>query len=128
MTVADERGTVPARLFAVLAVLVAVALFQGALCGDAAASPCGLTSSVSASPEPAVDCGSGVSFDAPPASRGLDGVADLCVALVAVLLTVVVALRLPRALMPPPRHLVLRSPRTATANVSPFEQLCVRRT
>jgi hypothetical protein len=128
MTVAGEQGTVPARLLAVLAVLAAVALFQGALCGDAAASPCELTSSISASPEPAADCGLGVSFDAPPASHGLDAVADLCVALVAVLWTFVVAVRLPRALVPPPRLLVLRSPRTATTNVSSFEQLCVRRT
>ncbi|KFZ81139.1 hypothetical protein ED92_12645 [Amycolatopsis sp. MJM2582] len=120
-----------ARLFAVLAVLTAVALLQGALCSDGAAaagSPCAPLFAAEANhvTGPAGECDPATSLLSPveqPVPDGhLDDLTGIGVALLAVLFLLVRQHRRREAAVPP------TSPARSSSRTPPLVLLCVSRT
>ncbi|KFU82271.1 hypothetical protein SAMN04489729_1184 [Amycolatopsis lurida] len=118
-----------ARLFAVLAVLTAVALLQGALCSDGAAaagSPCAplFAAEATHSTNPADECPTALlsPADQPLPANHLDDLAGIGAALLATLV-LLVRHRRPGGTRVPPSFPARRSTTTP-----PLVQLCVSRT
>ncbi|WP_233594872.1 hypothetical protein [Amycolatopsis sp. WAC 04169] len=127
------RGTVrtTARLFAVLAVLTAVALLQGALCSDGAAaagSPCAPLFAAEAThvTGPADECEPATSrlspAEQPVTDNHLDDLTGIGLALLAVLFLLVRHHRHRQAGVPP------TSPARCSSSTPPLVRLCVSRT
>ncbi|WP_340682223.1 hypothetical protein LCL61_26520 [Amycolatopsis coloradensis] len=120
-----------ARLFAVLAVLTAVALLQGSLCSDGAAaagSPCAPLFAVEAThtTTPADECEPAESLlspaEQPHPDNHLDDVAGIGMALLAALVLLVRHHRPGGTGVPP------SSPARRSTTTPPLVQLCVSRT
>ncbi|RSN22052.1 hypothetical protein DMC63_10180 [Streptomyces sp. WAC 05977] len=118
-----------ARLFAVLAVLTAIALLQGALCSDGAAaagSPCAPLFATEAAHTtiPAGECEPAVLSPAnqPLPDNHLDDVAGIALALLAALVLLVRHHRPDGTGIPP------SSPARRSTATPPLVQLCVSRT
>ncbi|MFD6069706.1 hypothetical protein [Amycolatopsis lurida] len=120
-----------ARLFAVLAVLTAVALLQGALCSDGAAaagSPCAplFAAEATHTTAPADECSTATALlspaDQPLPDNHLDDVAGIGVTLLAVLVLFVRRHRPGGTGVPP------SSPAKRSTTTPPLVQLCVSRT
>lgn len=120
-----------ARFFAVLAVLTAVALLQGALCSDGAAaagSPCAPLFAAEAThvPGPADECDPATSLlspvEQPVPDNHLDDLTGIGVALLAVLFLLVRQHRRREAEVPP------TSPARFSSSTPPLVLLCVSRT
>ncbi|UMP05145.1 hypothetical protein [Amycolatopsis sp. EV170708-02-1] len=120
-----------ARLFAVLSVLTAVALLQGALCSDGAAaagSPCAplFAAEATHTPGPVDECEPATSrlspAEQPVTDNHLDDLTGIGVALLAVLFLLVRHHR-PRTAGVPPS-----SPAKCSTSTPPLVRLCVSRT